>query len=82
EVTTLVRRIASYGPPLGYRDDDFVLARLAGALAGRPRLRLSPNDEAIVGTWLAPHRLEVTGRAAALLEHVRSELYRTPPDVG
>jgi acyl carrier protein phosphodiesterase len=72
----LLERLSEGPLPEGYRDVDFVYARLEGLLATRPRLALCPGDAVPVRSWLkkAARRLESDG--AALLRHVRESVLR------
>lgn len=73
----LLERLAEGPLPEGYRDVDFVHARLQGLLATRPRLSLAPSDGAPVRSWLekAARRLELEG--AALLGEVQNSVRRS-----
>jgi hypothetical protein len=62
----LVVRLRTGTIPDGYRDPDFVAARIAGALAPRPRLALTPADAAVLGAFLPALKARVTTEAQAL----------------
>jgi hypothetical protein len=73
----LLERLSEGPLPEGYRDVDFVFARLKGLLATRPRLSLAAGDDAPVRSWLerAARRLEHEG--AGLLGEVRESVLRS-----
>jgi hypothetical protein len=63
---TLVTRLRVGTLPDGYRDPDFVAARLVGALARRPRLALGPGDEPALRALLPALKQRVVDAAPAL----------------
>ena len=65
-------RLEDWGIPLDYADPEFVADRVAGALRGRPRLRLTDEDEARVREWMPAAQRRVVSRAASLLDEVRA----------
>jgi len=73
----VLERLSDAPLPEGYRDVDFVYARLESLLARRPRLSLCPGDGVPVRSWLekAARRLELEG--AALLDEVRESVLRS-----
>lgn len=70
----LVARVATYGLPIGYRDDEFVRDRVVGALASRPRLRLESAEAEAVLPWVSQHRPKVYAQKHALIDAVSSKL--------
>ena len=75
----LVGRLEDWGIPKDYGDPAFVADRVAGALRGRPRLRLSDEDEVRVREWMATAQRRVVARAPALLTEVRAGLGESAP---
>ena len=62
----LVARLRAGAIPDAYRDPDFVAARLAGALAARPRLALTAAEVTIVQRFLPALKARVAADADAL----------------
>jgi hypothetical protein len=73
-------RVRHYGVPYGYIDPEFVAARVAGALAHRPRLALRDSTAGDVTRVLRELRPLVLDRAAALLGEVRDGLAGAPDE--
>jgi hypothetical protein len=71
---TLQTRLKRWGAPLDYHDPTFVLARLEGALASRPKLAVLPEDYTNVARCLPVLRQQVGLRAEELLEEVQDAL--------
>ena len=67
-------RVRGYGIPYGYDDPDFVAARIAGALAGRPRLALGTTPVSAVSMVLRAMTPQVAARAEQLFAEVRGGL--------
>lgn len=67
-------RVRDYGIPYGYVDPDFVAARIAGALANRPRLALGGSQEVDVARVLRAMQPLIVRRATTLLSEVRGGL--------
>lgn len=63
---TMVVRLRTGAIPDGYRDLDFVAARLVGALASRPRLALAPADASALRSFLPALERRVSLEASAL----------------
>ncbi|MFW6051051.1 MAG: hypothetical protein ACODAU_07745 [Myxococcota bacterium] len=72
----LLDRLRQHGVPHRYREPSFVADRLAGALEGRPRLRLTAAGRASVADWLEGWRARVDLDASGLLAQVRERLPR------
>jgi len=68
------RRLASYGPPHGYRDPVFVGDILVRILSGRARLAIRPEEIPMLQAVLPSLFREVETRASQLLGEVRSGL--------
>lgn len=68
------RLVRGYGVPYGYTDPTFVAARIAGALAHRPRLALGSTPLADVARVLAALAPLVRASADTLLGEVRAGL--------
>ncbi len=60
--------------PEGFRDPDFVAARLRDILGKRPRLAMRERDFEVVRSWAHGAQPEVAARHQELLEQVRSGL--------
>jgi hypothetical protein len=73
-------RVRHYGVPYGYVDPAFVAARVAGALAHRPRLALGDSTAGDVTRVLRDLRPLILERAGALLDEVRAGLAGAPED--
>lgn len=63
---TMIVRLRAGAIPDGYRDPDFVAARIAGALGGRPRLALAPGDAVLLREVLPILQRRVNADAHAL----------------
>lgn len=70
----LVKRLREHGIPYDYERPDAVAARLAQILAGRPRLALSAEAQAVVGGIMPDLQARVRERLPELLETVRHGL--------
>lgn len=71
---TVHHRLASYGPPHGYRDPKFVGDILTRILRERPRLALRPEDQPALEALLPRLNRRVQETADALLAEVASGL--------
>lgn len=71
---TVHQRLASYGPPHGYRDPKFVGDILVRILSHRPRLALGPEEIPMLEAVLPALFREVETHASRLLDEVRSGL--------
>jgi len=67
-------RLAKAPVPEGYRELGFVVARLRGTLARRPRLAMHDRDLESVEAFVAASQLRIIELWPALLEEVRSGL--------
>ncbi|EDM80266.1 hypothetical protein PPSIR1_36487 [Plesiocystis pacifica SIR-1] len=70
----LCSRLLRAPVPEGYRDGEFVAARLVQILSRRPRLAVAPGDEPEVVAWAKRAYGVVGARAPALLDQVEERL--------
>jgi acyl carrier protein phosphodiesterase len=63
----LVTRLRAGAIPDGYRDPDFVAARLVGTLAQRPRLALHAGEATVLHAFLPELKQRVAGEQDALV---------------
>jgi acyl carrier protein phosphodiesterase len=73
----LLERLSQGPLPEGYRDVDFVHARLEALLASRPRLSLAPGDSVPVRAWLEKAARSLEHQGSALLGEVRESVLRS-----
>jgi len=66
----LVTRLRAGTIPDGYRDPDFVAARLVGTLARRPRLALQAGEAALLHAFLPELKRRVAGAQDALVANL------------
>ena len=67
-------RLSGAPLPEGYREPQFVVARLRTILARRPRLAMQPDDLASVSSFIHACQHQVSNRWPELLDQVRSGL--------
>lgn len=67
-------RLVELGTPTAYGDPDFVMERLVGALADRPRLRVEPSDATPVRQFLATLQGLVEATAPEMLHELEKGL--------
>lgn len=73
-------RVRGYGIPYAYVDADFVADRVAGALAGRPRLALGTSPVSDVARVLRAIQPHVVAQAETLLDEIRRGLASASDD--
>jgi hypothetical protein len=71
DMHALLVRLADAPIPVGYRDPEFVLARLQRILAPRPRLALQAHELEPVRAWLEHAHARITNDAHAIVELLR-----------
>jgi len=68
----LCRKLAASPLPEAYAEPGFTAARVAAALARRPRLALTPAERSACAVWLRPTARTLSATAEALLDAVIS----------
>ncbi len=74
-----ITRLIAAPVPQGYRDPEFVVARLHHMLAPRPRLALREGDLAAVHDWVRSAKAELVSSGPQLLAEVRAALRAAQP---
>jgi hypothetical protein len=72
DMHALLVRLADAPIPVGYRDPEFVLARLQRILAPRPRLALQAHELEPVRAWLEHAHARIDDDALAIVELLRA----------